>query len=172
MLFRSSLPKLEGELRAVQADIDSAIAALEKTAGNDSDKLTVLRTMSDQLDELIEDQERFTEVLSSFKTNVRACGNWITQVLAQPLQVDRFYIHAADSQPKLDNSSWWESLAHETERLYYSFIIDYNKVGNVAEGDTENVVLTLWIRTGRDQANVIKSLIDEKFTPEIGRAHV
>ena len=39
--------------------------------------------MSDQLDELIEDQERFTEVLSSFKTNVRACGNWITQVLAR-----------------------------------------------------------------------------------------
>lgn len=164
----ASLPKLEGELRAVQADIDSAIAALEKTAGNDSDKLTVLRTMSDQLDELIEDQERFTEVLSSFKTNVRACGNWITQVLAQPLQVDRFYIHAADTQPKLDNSSWWESLAHETERLYYSFIIDYNKVGNVAEGDTENVVLTLWIGTGRDQANVIKSLIDEKFTPATG----
>lgn len=72
------------------------------------------------------------------------------------------------SLPKLDNSSWWESLAHETERLYYSFIIDYNKVGNVAEGDTENVVLTLWIGTGRDQANVIKSLIDEKFTPATG----
>ena len=41
-------------------------------------------------------------------------------------------------------------------------------VGNVAEGDTENVVLTLWIGTGRDQANVIKSLIDEKFTPATG----
>ncbi len=164
----ASLPQLEGELRAVQADIDLAIAALEKTAGNDSDKLTVLRTMTDQLDELIEDQERFTEVLSSFKTNVRACGNWITQVLDQPLQVDRFYIHSADVEPKLDNSGWWDSIVHEAERLYYSFIIDYNKVGNVAESDTENVVLTLWIGTGRDQANVIKSLIDEKFTPQTG----
>lgn len=164
----ASLPQLEGELRSVQADIDLAIGALEKTAGNDSDKLTVLRTMTDQLDELIEDQERFTEVLSSFKTNVRACGNWITQVLDQPLQVDRFYIHSADVTPKLDNSGWWDSITHEAERLYYSFIIDYNKVGNVAEGDSENVVLTLWIGTGRDQANVIKSLIDEKFTPETG----
>lgn len=164
----ASLPKLEGELRDVQADLDKAIAALEKTAGNDSDKLTVLRTMTDQLDELIEDQERFTEVLSSFKTNVRACGNWITQVLAQPLQVDRFYIHSADTKPKLDNSGWLDSIVHEAKRLYYSFIIDYNKVGNVAEGDSENVVLTLWIGTGRDQANVIKSLIDEKFTPETG----
>ncbi len=164
----ASLPMLEGELRSVQKDLDAAIAALEKTAGNDSDKLTVLRTMTDQLDELIEDQERFTEVLSSFKTNVRACGNWITQVLAQPLQVDRFYIHSADTQPTLDNAGWWDGVVHEAERLYYSFIIDYNKVGNVAEGDSENVVLTLWIGTGRDQANVIKSLIDEKFTPATG----
>ncbi len=164
----ASLPMLEGELRSVQNDLDAAIAALEKTAGNDSDKLTVLRTMTDQLDELIEDQERFTEVLSSFKTNVRACGNWITQVLDQPLQVDRFYIHSADTQPTLDNASWWDGVVHEAERLYYSFIIDYNKVGNVAEGDSENVVLTLWIGTGRDQANVIKSLIDEKFTPATG----
>ncbi len=164
----ASLPMLEGELRRVQTDLDTAIAALERTAGNDSDKLTVLRTMTDQLDELIEDQERFTEVLSSFKTNVRACGNWITQVLDQPLQVDRFYIHSADTQPTLDNAGWWDGVVHEAERLYYSFIIDYNKVGNVAEGDSENVVLTLWIGTGRDQANVIKSLIDEKFTPATG----
>ncbi len=164
----ASLPMLEGELRRVQSDLDTAIAALERTAGNDSDKLTVLRTMTDQLDELIEDQERFTEVLSSFKTNVRACGNWITQVLDQPLQVDRFYIHSADTQPTLDNAGWWDGVVHEAARLYYSFIIDYNKVGNVAEGDSENVVLTLWIGTGRDQANVIKSLIDEKFTPATG----
>ena len=164
----ASLPMLEGELRRVQTDLDTAIAALERTAGNDSDKLTVLRTMTDQLDELIEDQERFTEVLSSFKTNVRACGNWITQVLDQPLQVDRFYIHSADTQPTLDNAGWWDGVVHEAERLYYSFIIDYNKVGNVAEGDSENVVLTLWLGTGRDQANVIKSLIDEKFTPATG----
>ncbi|MBQ8554780.1 MAG: extracellular solute-binding protein [Clostridia bacterium] len=165
--LEASLPELEGQLIQVKEDLNVALAALEITAGSNSDKLTVLRTMDDQLDELIEDQERFTEVLSSFKTNVRACGNWITQVLGQPLQVDRIYVHSADVEPVAEGSDWWSSLKHEAVRLYYSFIIDYNQVGNVADENASDV-LTLWIGTGRDQANVIKSLIDEKFTPATG----
>ncbi len=166
--IEASLPGLEAELIQVKADLNVALAALEVTAGTNSDKLTVLRTMDDQLEELIEDQERFTEVLSSYKTNVRACGNWITQVLGMPLQLDRIYIHSADVQPKAEGENWWKGLTHEAQRMYYSFIIDYNQVGNVADENSDGVVLTLWIGTGRDQANVIKALIDEKFTPETG----
>ncbi|MBQ8200328.1 MAG: extracellular solute-binding protein [Clostridia bacterium] len=166
--LEASLPELEGQLIQVKADLGVALSALEATAGTNSDKLTVLRTMDDQLDELIEDQERFTEVLSSYKTNVRACGNWITQVLGQPLQIDRIYVHAADVKPVAEGSDWWSGLKHEVTRLYYSFIIDYNQVGNVADESGDGTVLTLWIGTGRDQANVIKALIDEKFTPNTG----
>ena len=163
--IEASIPSLEGQLIEAKANLNKAIAALEITAGNNSDKLTVLKTMNDQLDELIEDQERFTEVISSYKVNVRACGNWITQVLGQPLQVDRLMIYSADSQPTIEKSGFFASLIYEIQRLYYSFIIDYNAIGNVAEEGEDVQVLTLWVGTGRDQANVIKALIDEKFTP-------
>jgi len=151
-----------------QTDLRKAIDALEGTAGHNSDKLTVLKTMDDQLTELIRDQERFTEVLSSYKTNVRACGNWITQVLGQPLQIDRIYVHTPDVTPGAEHTDFGAALGHEAQRLYNSFTIDYNQVGNVAEAGGEAKVITLWIGTGRDQANVIKSLIDETFTPETG----
>ena len=163
-----SLPNLQGDLENVKADLRKAIDALEKTAGHSSDKLTVLKTMDDQLKELIEDQERFTEVLSSYKTNVRACGNWITQVLGQPLQVDRLYLHTADVTPKAEGDDFSTGLVHEFSRLGNSFVIDYNQIGNVAENSADSKVITLWIGTGRDQANVIKSLIDERFTPNTG----
>ena len=162
-----SLPELRQDLVNVREDLRVAISALEVTAGHTSDKLTVLKTMDDQLGELIEDQERFTEVLASYKTNVRACGNWITQVLGQPLQVDRLYIHTADIKPTAENGGFFPGLSHETERLFNSFVIDYNQVGNVATG-SDGTVITLWIGTGRDQANVIKSLIDEDFIPNTG----
>ncbi len=164
--IEASIPSLEGQLIEAKANLNKAIAALEVTAGNNSDKLTVLRTMNDQLDELIEDQERFTEVISSYKVNVRACGNWITQVLGQPLQLDRLMIYSADSAPQIEKSGWFARLVYEIQRLFYSFIIDYNQIGNVAEEGEDVKILTLWIGTGRDQANVIKALIDEKFTPK------
>lgn len=164
--IEASLPELEGQLIEARAGITEAIEALRVTAGKNSDKLTVLVTMQDQLDELIEDQERFTEVISSYKVNVRACGNWITQVLGQPLQLDRIMIYSADSKPSVEKDGWFAQAGYEMQRLFYSFIIDYNQIGNVAEEGEESEVLTLWIGTGRDQANVIKALIDENFTKE------
>jgi ABC-type glycerol-3-phosphate transport system substrate-binding protein len=168
--IEASLPGLKDELVQVQYDLSVAIGMLKKTAGTSSDKLTVLKTMYDQLDELIFDQERFTEVISSYKINVRAVGNWITQVLNQPLEVDRIYIHSPDTIIKIDHGDWGSSALHELSRLYYSFVIDYNQIGNIASPDDKTTVITLWVSTGRDQANIIKALIDEKFTPECGVA--
>lgn len=166
--IEASLPALEGDLVEAKDELTAAFNALLLTAGENSDKLTVLRTMLDQLDELIDDQERFTEVISTYKINVRALGNWITSVLPQPLQIDRIYIHSAGVEPDIENNSWAAKAFHEISRLYYSFVVDYNQIGNVVEDTEEVPTITLWVGTGRDQANVIKSLIDEKFTSEYG----
>lgn len=57
-------------------------------------------------------------------------------------------------------------VVHEFKKLFYSFIVDYNAIGNVAEEGEDSRTITVWIGSGRDQANVIKALIDETFTPE------
>ena len=161
-----NLPELENQLIAVKQQLDGAIDDLLALIGDNSDKEAVLLTMRDQLDELIYDQERFTEVLSSYKINVRATANWITQVISQPLQLDRLYVYSPDCQIKVDKTGFWAGLWHEICRLFYSFIIDYNQIGNVSKDDS--AAITLWIGTGRDQANVIKSMIDATFTPASG----
>lgn len=161
-----NLPELENQLIAVKQELDGAIENLLALIGENSDKEAVLRTMSDQLEELIYDQERFTEVLSSYKINVRATANWITQVISQPLQLDRLYVYSPDCEVKVEHTGFWAGLWHEICRLFYSFIIDYNQIGNVASDDS--TAITLWIGTGRDQANVIKSMIDATFTPVSG----
>lgn len=161
-----NLPELEGQLIQVRQELDGAIANLLDLIGNNSDKEAVLITMRDQLDELIYDQERFTEVLATYKVNVRATANWITQVISQPLQLDRLYIYSPDSEIRVEKIGFWAGLWHEICRLFYSFVIDYNQIGNVSKEDSS--AITLWIGTGRDQANVIKSMIDATFTPQTG----
>lgn len=161
-----NLPELEGQLIQVRQELDSAIANLLELIGDNSDKEAVLITMRDQLDELIYDQERFTEVLAAYKVNVRATANWITQVISQPLQLDRLYVYSPDSEIRVEKIGFWAGLWHEICRLFYSFVIDYNQIGNVSKEDSS--AITLWIGTGRDQANVIKSMIDATFTPQTG----
>ena len=163
-----SLPNLQGELIAVRDQLNGAISDMEALTGRNSDKLTVLLTMRDQLDDLIDDEEYFVRVISSYKINVRACGNWVSTIADQPLAVDRINITSADVDVKYENDSFFSKAGYECKRLFYSFIIDYNQIGNVIEDGDDSATITLWIGSGRDQANVIKAMIDEDFTNNYG----
>lgn len=166
--IEASLPGLNAEMVAVRDQLDNAITSLRAAAGRTSDKETVLITMRDQLDYLIKDEERFVKVISTYKQNVRACGNWITQVISQPLQIDKITVYSPDEQPSQKSNSFWDKLVYEIKRLFYSFVIDYNSLGATGEEGSDNPTITLWVGTGRDQANVIRSLIDESFTSVYG----
>lgn len=167
--LEASLPNLHDELVQVRDQLAGAIDRMQELTGKNSDRLTALLTMRDQLDELIEDAEYFVRVIGSYKINVRACGNWVTQVTEQPLAIDRINITSPDTKVSYDSTSFFSKLGYECRRLYYSFVIDYNQIGNVIEGDqADNTTITLWIGSGRDQANIIKKMIDEGFTNETG----
>ncbi len=165
--IESSLPTIVDEITEVRDELDEAIVSLRTAVGHTSDKETVLITMRDQLDYLINDVEHFVRVIGTYKTNVRACGTWITQVISQPLQIDRIFVYSADQDVEIADNSIWDKISYECSRLYYSFIIDYNSLG-ATEENSDDTTITLWIGTGRDQANVIRSLIDESFTSENG----
>lgn len=163
------LPELTAELKEVEDNLTETLTKLRAITGKSSDKETALKTMRDQLQMLGNDNEKFTRYISDYKINVRALGNWITTAMAQPLQIDRLYIHSPDVTPKSQNDNIFAKLFFELKRLFWSFIIDYNKIGNVEKSSAmEDKTITLWIGSGRDQANIIKSLIDKNFTNEYG----
>ncbi len=164
--LEESIPGLREELIAVRDRLNSSIDSLLTVAGNRSNREAALTTMVEELNFLIGDVERFTKSLAAYKLDMSALGNWITQVLDQPLALDTIYVHSPDQPvPKVKNSLW-DRFLHMLKTLFYSFIIDYNTIGNVAKKEEESRQLTVWIGSGRDQANILKALIDESFTPE------
>ncbi|HBI72412.1 MAG TPA: ABC transporter substrate-binding protein [Lachnospiraceae bacterium] len=160
-----SIPGLVDELTKIRGNIAAELEKLREVAGKGSDREAALVTMVEQLDYLIKDIERFPKILGSFKQDVSALGTWITGVLEQPLALDTIYIHSPNTKVPEVNNSLWDRLVHAVKTLYYSFVIDYNTIGNVAEEGEEVKTITVWIGSGRDQANVVKDLIDETFTP-------
>ena len=166
--IEASLPNIVSEMTEVRDELNDAIYSLRTAVGRTSDKETVLITMRDQLDYLIEDVEHFVRVISTYKVNVRACGTWITQVISQPLQIDRIFITSDSKNIKVSGDNFFSSFGNEMARLFNSFAIDYNSLGSIGETGKESETITLWIGTGRDQANVIRSLLDESFTSVYG----
>ena len=155
------------ELAEVSENLTAIIKDLRAITGKGGEKERVLVTMRDQLDELSNDLEKFPKVLDSYKTNISALGTWIGDVEVQPLQIDTIYIYSPGQDTPTLNDGILHKFLHEAKKLYYSFVIDYNIIGNVSDKEEERTV-TVWIGSGRDQANVLKSLADESFTYNTG----
>lgn len=163
----ANLPELADEIKAEYDRLTEMAAKIQSLTGKKSDKEAILLTMTKQLKLFYEDVEKIPGRKDSFKTNIGALGTWLMQAKQLPLQIDQLYIvPPGDKLPKT-GSGFFNSIAHGIKSLFASFVIDYNAIGNVSE-DKDARKITVWIGTGRDQANVMKSLIDESFTVNTG----
>lgn len=161
------LPEVSEEFGVERDRLNKIAGELQALVGKASDKDAILLTIAKQTDMFNKDIDKIISRLGDFKLNIGTLGTWLTDMQKEPLQLDAIYIVSpGESMPKTKNS-WTSRLWHNMQKLYYSFIIDYNAIGNVSE-DKEARTITVWVPTGRDQANTIKALIDETFTPQTG----
>lgn len=163
--LEDQIPELLEVFNRQSESLYAIAGALEQAAGGKSDRAAVLNTMAYQLKDLAAKPESLPRRLDNFKINIGALGTWILQVREQPLEIDYLIVSSPDSElPKAD-SAFLRKAGHELGAFYSSFFEDYNSIGNVS-GDGDAV--TVWIGTGRDQAQVLKAMIDDTFTPKTG----
>ncbi|WEK54743.1 MAG: extracellular solute-binding protein [Candidatus Cohnella colombiensis] len=148
-----------------QSDVLYSVAEkLYELTGEKSDKTAILYMLAKELKEFSEDTDIIPRNLKQFKTDVGSLGTWLLTVREMPLQLDYLMITSPDVQLPAASASTLESFGHTVSSFGHSFIEDYNSIGNLAEGSKK---VTVWIGTGRDQAQVVKQLIDDTFTPEM-----
>jgi ABC-type glycerol-3-phosphate transport system substrate-binding protein len=84
---------------------------------------------------------------------------------AQPLEIDYFVLHTSEDQLPRANETFLEGLWFSVRSFFATFSTDYSSLG--ASDDLEyDTTIEVWLSIGRDQANVLRKLIDESFTPE------
>lgn len=147
--------------------LNATAAKLVELSGQSSDQEALLKTMAIQLDEMIDKPDTIPRRLQAYKTNTGGLGTWLQQAREQPLEFDALYITSPDTKAPLKGMGFWAKLKHEVATFTYSFFIDYNQIGNVADESNQRSV-TVWIGSGRDQANTMKAMIDETFTSQTG----
>lgn len=100
-------------------------------------------------------------------------GTWINDMREQPLALDYIIVSAPDSQLPRVQANFFESLVHEVSAFIASFTEDYDNIG-AGHVDASEDPVVVWVETGagqagnRDNATVLKQIIDERFTPNTG----
>lgn len=162
--------KIPDMLKAFQTEKDRLDAVSERLielAGQSSDQVALLKTMSAQLEEMIDRPDTIPRRLAAYKTNTGGLGTWVQKAREQPLEIDSIYVASPDAKFPKKGMGFGSKLKHEASAFLHSFFTDYNQIGNIAE-DKDQRTITVWIGSGRDQANTMKAMIDETFTSKTG----
>ena len=159
------LEQLEAALHAIEAQL---LAIDERSLTDDA---ATVRTLYVQLAAFLKDTETIPLRLSTFQTNISSFSDFVAGLKKQPLELDAFSVSSPDTGSVLESPGWTEKLRYAVQAFLGSFVSDYASIGNVAE-DSDSV--ELWVNSsgsiGRDQAQILKQVIDSQFTPKTGIA--
>jgi len=138
---------------------------IERISGEKSDKTGLIDRVVVQLEGFVDRPRTIHNRLKTLNDNVSALGTLLQQLKELPLTIDYLMIHTPDVAIPKANEGFFARIWHSVRAFFYSFIIDYSTIGAITE-TSGNRRIEVWMTMGRDQANVIRQLIDETFTPE------
>ena len=157
-VYPEVMEAMELEMKRLYKIVDDYVAY----SGQKAENIAPAQTLAQQLERFVEKPEKVTIEFSTFKDNITALGTSTLNLTTTRLDVDYVVINGINTEPESDGENIFSKLWHEIKSFVASFFVDYNSVGDVYEGE----VLKVWVTTGRDQGTILKSMIDDTFTPQ------
>ncbi|MGN0142193.1 MAG: extracellular solute-binding protein [Roseburia sp.] len=158
----------------VMLEIEKRVKAYAE--GSKGSQTATIQNLVNQLQIMTEKPEKIAKQWSAFKDNIVALSSWELSMEQQPLELDYILLHQAECELPEVKAGFFASVVHEAKQFAASFVEDYDSIGNVY---SEEEALEVWILadstainsqsgSGRDQATVVKDLVDNYFVPETG----
>ena len=132
------------------------------TAGRASEAHTIER-VADQIMEMVKDELSISKKLTSFNSSLSSLSSSVMSMSEQSLLLDYIKLLPADAPTPKAKANFWDSLKLTLKKFILSFLKDYTSVGNVYNGGES---IDVWVLLGQEQANTVKSIIDDSFTAE------
>lgn len=159
------IPDLNSTMERNSQALSKEADKLEMQGGKSGSEAAILRAVAVQLDSFIKDPDSIPARLDKFKTNVSSLSSWILKLKEQPLEIDYFTITTPENKFPKAKASIIKQFSADVQAFFSSFDKNFGKVGNIVDDKSS---VAVWVNGGRDQAQVIKGLIDDLFTPETG----
>ena len=134
-----------------------------------SSMTATLENVSMLLHDMSSDEDEVAKNLTQLKTYIGSLGTWLGDAKTQPLMLDYIVVQSSDKELPKASAGFFASVWHELTGFFQSFFRNYDRMGALTEEDemTEESV-EVWLAYGRDQSQVIRNLINNKFTNTTG----
>jgi len=165
-----NLPQTVDVLTKLRDNLRWKVEALGKICNGRTSVINLLEQEISTIESFIRDPESITRrssVLTNTQTNLTT---WYTAFQSQPLTIDSFILCPVDEKELNGSSSVFQKMDATWRNFLTSFSKDYDQVGIRASdaGMEDSVVLDVWVSLGIEAAEVLKGLIDDRFSAQSG----
>ena len=162
------IPEVLEDMAKQAALLHELADQLEGSTQERGGHMLTVRNLALQLESMAQNPESIQLRLEEYRDNLSALGTWILQTVEQPLQIDYLLVSSPDADLPEASPALWQTVRHEFAKLAASFTHDYSALGDLSKGFAEDRSIKVWIGTGRDQAQALKTMIEDSFTPQTG----
>lgn len=137
-------------------------------SGQKADGIASAQTVAQQLERFCKKPQKISLEFVTFKDNITALGTSSLKLSETKLDVDYLVVSGVNVSPEKKKANVPSKLWHEAKSFAASFVVNYNAVGDVYEEGGDEEIVKVWVLTGRDQGTILKSMVDDSFTPNSG----
>ena len=169
------IPGMIDAFRDIANRLDYIIAWANELYGRGGSAATMMAELATQLRAFIQDPDRIPARLQHYIDSVSSIATWAIDMRSQPLELDWFYLYSPDMPVPKQGGNFFAQLWFRLMMFFASFSSTFHNVGSI-EGSIETI--EVWVSlsdisagtvaAGRDQANLMRHLIDRYFTPDTG----
>ncbi len=161
--FKEIIPEEIEELKQIRKELQASVDNINKQAGANGSFTSIIQKLIFQIDKMTDNPRTIAKYLTNFKSNLGSLGEWLLNATEQPLQLDRIFICPKGTEAPTIKDGFFKNLWFAIQSFLFSYTTDYSSVGK-SNTDSNSENITVWIQTGRDQGEVIRSLIDTSFS--------
>ncbi len=158
------IPEIVDEFSRLSSELREIQYGIEALSGSEGSEASSLESMAIILDKCVESPLKIPNYLSQIKDYITSLSSWMRDYREQPLEVDYLELASADMEFSSTKAGFWNSVSYSFQRFCASWNEDYSSLSTTTGDEAINV----WVQLGRDQAQVVKDLVESEFETEYG----
>lgn len=150
------IPELIPTFQRAILTLNEEKANIEKLGqGSEASSLQSLAVI---LNRCCEEKDEIPQMVGTLKDYISSVSAWMRDYRDQPLELDYIEVHTVHEKASDARGNFFEDFAFGFQAFVGSFFEDYTMLS-----DTNEKSINTWVSLGRDQATVVKDLVDNDF---------
>ncbi len=132
----------------------------------EGEKTATIKQVYQLLEKMATNESEIPGNMATLKSQIGSIGTWINSAKTQPLQVDYYKPQSIDDPLPKKDANFIQAIWFEVKLFFASFAGNYNTMNSESSGADDSKTIDVWVVTGRDQAQIIRNLIENNFSPK------